>query len=155
MWRALIDDLSALGTSDPAPHLPNDIEAHTRFRIAWGWYQEVRRWTQASMVLTDSGLGYEAAPIRRSMIEHVVALEWMSQAGQSALDAINDAHRYRLEKMYEVAVAERIEVPPFEDLPVARHEPTRSPESSMVTFTQAVKKYGDPRRTSGTRTGTS
>ena len=44
------------------------------------------------MVLGDAGFAAEAAPLRRSIIEHVVALTWLAVEGDNAVDAIRHAH---------------------------------------------------------------
>ncbi|GAA4035819.1 hypothetical protein GCM10023063_20590 [Arthrobacter methylotrophus] len=66
--------------------------------MAHGWYMRCHRGVQAVLVLEDAGFQVEAAPIRRSVLEHVVALKWLAAQGSVVAGilrrgAANDAKR--------------------------------------------------------------
>ncbi|MGZ5365668.1 MAG: DUF5677 domain-containing protein [Mycobacterium sp.] len=54
--------------------------------LTHGWYQRVRRSSEAVIGLNNLGYGPEAAPIRRTIIEHVVVLKWLADEGDKVLD---------------------------------------------------------------------
>lgn len=60
--------------------------------IATGWFSRIHRSVQAVRVLEDAGLSVEAAPIRRTIIEHVVALSWLAAEGDKVADTVKNAH---------------------------------------------------------------
>jgi hypothetical protein len=49
--------------------------------VAHGWYMRCHRGVEAVLLLEDDGFEIEAAPIRRSVLEHVVALKWLADEG--------------------------------------------------------------------------
>ena len=60
--------------------------------LAHGWYMRVHRSIEAVLMLGDAGFPEEAAPLRRSIIEHVLALRWLAAEGDKILDTILRAH---------------------------------------------------------------
>ena len=67
--------------------------------LAHGWYQRVRRSCEAIIGLERLGYGPEAAPIRRTIIEHTAALTWLSEAGDEVLDVIALEHANRAKRI--------------------------------------------------------
>lgn len=49
--------------------------------VAYGWFMRCHRGIQAVLMLEEEGFQVEAAPIRRSVLEHVVALKWLAAQG--------------------------------------------------------------------------
>lgn len=72
---------------------PSFLGAGAKFRdshapighVAHGWYMRCHRGVEAVLLLEQARFQVEAAPIRRSILEHVVALKWL--AGQGAVVA--------------------------------------------------------------------
>ena len=76
------------------------IHEHIRvFPIAHCWYMAVRRASEAVILLTDSGYDLEASPLRRYLIEHVVALRWLAEANDDADTAILRGHQHWLRNL--------------------------------------------------------
>ncbi|MGI8765291.1 MAG: hypothetical protein ACR2KM_02110, partial [Gemmatimonadaceae bacterium] len=49
--------------------------------IAHGWYMRCQRGVEAILALETAGYQVEAAPIRRSVVEHAVGLRWLAGSG--------------------------------------------------------------------------
>ncbi len=45
--------------------------------LAHGWYLRCHRGVESILVLDRSGFAEEASPLRRSVIEHGIALRWL------------------------------------------------------------------------------
>jgi hypothetical protein len=60
--------------------------------LAHGWYMRCHRTVEAVLILGNAGYADEAAPLRRSIIEHVLALRWLAAEGDRILDTIARAH---------------------------------------------------------------
>lgn len=81
-WSSILDELLEVPTTlDGWTFRPT----HRRItHIAHGWYMRVDRGTNAVLLLDREGMEEEAAPIRRSIIEHVVGLRWLVAEGNQA-----------------------------------------------------------------------
>jgi hypothetical protein len=53
---------------------------------------------QAILTLGEAGYNEEAAPIRRSIIEHVLALKWLAAKGDTLIDTVARGHAYDVGK---------------------------------------------------------
>lgn len=73
--------------------------------LAHGWYQRVRRSCEAIVGLERLGYGPEAAPIRRTIIEHTVALKWLSEEGGGVLDVMALEHADRAKRIKKATKA--------------------------------------------------
>ncbi len=60
--------------------------------LAHGWYLRCHRGIQAILMLDDAGYAEEASPIRRSVIEHALALRWLAAEGDKILDTVTRWH---------------------------------------------------------------
>ncbi len=78
----------AVLSTDFMQYLPPDREG---FPVAYGWHRQVIRTSMAADKLALAGFGYEAAPLRRSMIEHMAFLVWLSDDEPAALAVMNDS----------------------------------------------------------------
>lgn len=67
--------------------------------LAHGWYQRVHRSCLAAVVLENAGFGPEAAPIRRNIIEHTVALKWLATEGDKVMDVMALEHAARAKRI--------------------------------------------------------
>jgi len=72
---------------------------HKVAHIAHGWYRRVVRGVEAVLVLERAGFVGEASPLRRSILEHNVALSWLVEEGDGILDPIARGHKYSVEKL--------------------------------------------------------
>lgn len=71
--------------------------------LAHGWYVGSNRMTTAIMLLETHRLGHEAAPLRRSLIEHAVGLAWLAQATEDAVNSLLRGYQnVNIKKLKEV-----------------------------------------------------
>ena len=99
----ILDELLALY---PAMTTLQLREGHRKAaHLAHGWYQRVRRSCEAIISLERFGYGPEAAPIRRTIIEHTVALKWLSEEGDGVLDVMALEHAARAKRIKEATKA--------------------------------------------------
>lgn len=133
------DELLAL--YDELPEL-EVLAEHARTGIlAHGWYTRLRRSARALAVLDDAGFQHESAPIRRSMLEHALALRWLVDVNEAAVDALVVAHQARLRRM-RAHMSEGWAVR-AEDLDsLLEIDVPNSPEQVRLAFTHLNEKYG-------------
>ena len=72
--------------------------------LAHGWYLRCHRGALALVVLGDAGFAEEASPLRRSIIEHVVALQWLAVEGDRVLDTVARAHADSSQRVRDAVV---------------------------------------------------
>lgn len=58
------------------------------FYVAYGWWASITRSSRAVAMLYEAGLGHEAGPIVRTILQHTLALHWLVDVGDDALDAV-------------------------------------------------------------------
>ncbi|MBC3843098.1 hypothetical protein GXW82_31635 [Streptacidiphilus sp. 4-A2] len=102
--RAL-QELIAQGTAD---HVPPH-EGRRPFYVGWGFLASLERQARAVVSLHQAGLGHEAAPNRRLMIELMAHLEWLAQDGEDAVDSMNKAFQYKHGGLRKAADADGFE----------------------------------------------
>lgn len=56
--------------------------------VAHGWYMRCHRGIEAVLLLEQANRQEEAAPIRRSVVEHVVGLKWLVEQGSIVADIL-------------------------------------------------------------------
>ncbi|MFB7829309.1 DUF5677 domain-containing protein [Streptomyces hydrogenans] len=96
-----IEQLAAL-TEGVARHAPT--EGDTRpYIVAWGLLAALHRQAHAVTLLHRKGFGHEAAANRRSMIEHMAQIRWLSADGTVAVDSMNRALQHSQQKLREAA----------------------------------------------------
>lgn len=71
--------------------------------VAHGWYMLVRNFGQAALMLEKSGMKVEGMPLRRSMIEHGLALTWLAASPEKALTALARKAQYTASKLHDAA----------------------------------------------------
>lgn len=80
-YRALLPRLLAL---HPATTAARVKATHAEVsHVAHGWYMRCNRGVEAVLRLERIGYQEEASPIRRSIVEHVVALKWLAAEGNA------------------------------------------------------------------------
>lgn len=115
--------------------------------IAHGWYMRCHRGVEALLLLDESGYAEEATGIRRSIIEHVIALKWLASEGDRINDTIARGHAYDAEKRKKaVTDAGWTSVDAAEIAAViAGIDPDSRDKSGdhLLHFAQRMTKYGD------------
>ena len=94
--REIANVLLALHDDLPEIRVPEDH--YQAAELAYGWYARVWHTTKALLILHDAGFDPEASPMRRSLIEHALALQWIGHRPDAAYDAHVAAHQYEVEK---------------------------------------------------------
>lgn len=69
--------------------------------LAHAWYGRAGHTTQAIKLLHTQGYVTEAAPLRRTLIEHALALQWIGHSPGPAYDAKVKEHHYQVDKFSE------------------------------------------------------
>ena len=115
--------------------------------LAHGWYLRCHRGVEAILTLDRAGYAEEAAPIRRSVIEHVLALRWLAVEGDAILDTVARAHEYRAK-----AIAGAVSAAGWTSIALADIEKViagidaenrdRS-NDHLIHFVQRLSDYGD------------
>ncbi|MEV0035225.1 hypothetical protein [Streptomyces sp. NPDC050804] len=75
------------------PYAPA-LAARRPFTIGWGLVAALHRQACAVVLLHREGLGHEAAPNRRLMIEYMAQLQWLARDGEDAAESMNKAFQY-------------------------------------------------------------
>lgn len=111
--------------------------------LAHGWYIAVRRLGLAVIHLVDSGFEFEAASLRRSLIEHVVALRWLVHATDDAVTSLLRAHQHSLRKLQAAVEAAGWSVAGNEAFDVILGvDHGASSEDRNMHFKQRCEQYG-------------
>ncbi|MEV7041130.1 DUF5677 domain-containing protein [Amycolatopsis sp. NPDC051061] len=87
----IIESLYALHES--IPKIQVDESTRRTAIMAHGWYMSLIRTSKAVLALDKLGFGHEAAPMRRSMLEHALGIVWLSVAGEDAVNSIIKAYQ--------------------------------------------------------------
>lgn len=115
--------------------------------LAHGWYMRCHRGVEAVLALERAGYAEVAAPIRRSVIEHVVALKWLAVEGDRIIDTVARGHANdveRLGKYVEEAGWTSVNLDEFTQI-IEDIEPDNRDSSSdnLRQFAHRCAKYGD------------
>lgn len=94
--RTIADEL--LPRHDHLPEIRVSEDHYQAAQLAYGWFARSWHTTKASLVLHDHGFDPEAAPMRRTLIEHALALAWIGDSPDEAYDAHVAAHQYEVER---------------------------------------------------------
>ncbi|MGW0698835.1 hypothetical protein ACWD0A_05755 [Streptomyces sp. NPDC002867] len=89
-----LEALTKLLVSGAADHAPAP-ENRRPFQVGWGLVAALHRQAAAVVTLHGKGLGHEAAPNRRLMVEYVAHLQWLVRDGEDAVDSMNRAHQFK------------------------------------------------------------
>jgi hypothetical protein len=110
-------------------------------RLAAAWHERAKRTTRALLLLHDHGFDREAAPMRRSLIEHALALQWIGRSPDAAYDAHVKAHENLVVKF--AAKPESAGTVAPETLEALRDmELVGGPESYLLNVYELAKRYG-------------
>ena len=115
--------------------------------IAHGWYQRCHRGVEALRLLAASGYTEEASPLRRSIIEHAVALRWLAAEGEGIGDTV--ALRHGEDVKY---IRDRVEAAGWcsvdlkqmdEVIASVRADIRDDSKNYLMNFTQRAEEYGE------------
>jgi hypothetical protein len=90
---ALADHPMPIGRTDRAP------------LVAVGLYYHLVNQVAALMLLRASGFDRACAPLRRSLIEHMLYLVWLADAGDAAVDAMNRGLQHKQGRLRDTITA--------------------------------------------------
>jgi hypothetical protein len=112
--------------------------------IAHGWYSAVCDMARAAALLDDSRLDHVASPLRRSMAEHALALRWLRDEHEAAIESLRQAQQHAVMKFQAATAAGSWNIPEdvFENLlsPAA----SGSSENVNLHFTNLARALGEP-----------
>ena len=113
--------------------------------VAHGWYMRVHRGIEAMLLLDEDGFGAEAAPLRRSIIEHVVGLQWLAKEGDVVRDALISGAAHDAERRKESLKAAGWTFVDWEafDTVIADREGRDRSRNHELHFRQRCEKAGD------------
>src|SRR6266498_929364 len=99
----IVDAIRRLQKLYDASSISFSSEIQRTVMLAHGWYVGSGRTATAIMLLETRGLGHEAAPLRRSLIEHAMGLAWLAQATEDAVNSLLRGYQnVNLKKLKEV-----------------------------------------------------
>lgn len=115
--------------------------------IAHGWYQRCHRGIQSILILDSRGFAEEASPIRRSIVEHNVALQWLVAEGDQILDTIARGHAFAIKRQREAVEGSlwtSIDLNELDAAIASTEYELRDPSSdNLLHFAERVKRYSD------------
>ncbi|WP_234375405.1 hypothetical protein [Streptomyces sp. CB01373] len=110
--------------------------------MAWGLLAAAERQAAAIVLLHRKGLGHEAAPNRRALLEHMAQIRWLAEDGADAVDSMNRALQQSQKRLREAADAAGMTYDPtIADLVAAAVIPSNSAEQ-FTRFTPLFKRLG-------------
>jgi hypothetical protein len=89
LMRSLWSNLATAIKSDDVPESHQGNPPNPVYGIAYGWHRRLIREGETAFLLSDSGFWLQAAPHRRSMIEHSAFLQWLNRDGPAVLETLN------------------------------------------------------------------
>src|SRR6266566_7418823 len=115
--------------------------------LAHGWYLRCHRGIQAILLLDPAGFAEEAAPIRRSIIEHALALQWLAAEGNKILDTVARGHAFDAKNRGAAVSAAgwtSVDLAQSEKI-IANIDPDNrdAHNDQMLHFAQRLASYGD------------
>lgn len=87
-----------LGLFDRTGDLRHAVVHTEAALLALAWYARTWHTTKALLLLHRDGFDPEAAPMRRSLIEHALALQWIGHSPDEAFDVHAANHQYEVKK---------------------------------------------------------
>jgi hypothetical protein len=67
--------------------------------VIWAWTNRVVRTAQAALVLHDGDFDVEASPLRRTLLEHAIAIHWLADKRGPAYQALARARSLNMQKL--------------------------------------------------------
>ena len=81
---AALDGIAKAGPSQPLT--PNTTQRV--FFLAYGWFASIVRTSELVALAHQNGLRHESAASSRVVLQHTLALQWLTEGGESAADAV-------------------------------------------------------------------
>lgn len=77
------------GIADAGPSQPLTPSTTQRvFLLAYGWFASIVRTSELVALAHENGLRHESAASSRVVLQHTLALQWLTEGGESAADAV-------------------------------------------------------------------
>jgi hypothetical protein len=129
--RTLIDAFDTLTNAGAV----NPQAADERlFTDVFGWWAWINNSSKLVLLAYDAGLGHEASPSVRSILEHAVVMQWVIDDREPATAAIAAKAADNRRKLFDDATAQGWAIP--DD--ITRPEPTRQ---TMPDFASLCARY--------------
>jgi hypothetical protein len=84
--RIIIGALDAIGEAESLTVTPNATPR--MFPLAYGWFAAIVRTGQLIALAHENGLRHECAASARVILQHTLALQWLIEGGDPAVDAV-------------------------------------------------------------------
>jgi hypothetical protein len=120
-------------------HPPKGVDENV-YAVAHGLYCRIARTCQATLLLVDAGLGSEAAPLRRSALEHALTLAWVVDEGRPATDVLLRAHQARMRSVKQ-KLDDRWSVKPEDFEKLLSVEVPSAGRDHLVSFGNLAKQF--------------
>ncbi|MGI5135838.1 DUF5677 domain-containing protein [Streptomyces sp. CA-106110] len=112
------------------------------FLVAWGLLAAAQRQAHAVVLLHRKGLGHEAAPNRRALLEFMAQIRWLAEDGADAVDSMNRALKESQKRLREAADSAGMTYDPtIADVVAATVIPPNS-ANQFNNFTPLFKRLG-------------
>lgn len=144
LWQALQPLYRRLGETGRPPSVRQGWQevAH----IAHGWFMVCQGGAEALIVLDANGFSVQAFPICRTIIEHIVALQWVVEEGDKIHTTLASGHEYQAQKQLEAAMAAGWAIDDAqakEAIASAQAARTNNSNDFLLAFEPRLAKYGD------------
>jgi hypothetical protein len=106
-FEPILDELLTLYTESlDGGVMPEARSSHrVSSLLAHGWYMRSVRTAHAIRLLENAGYNGELAPLRRTLVEHSVALVWLAEEGDRILPTLAGGHARSMGKHREALAA--------------------------------------------------
>ncbi|SDC65741.1 hypothetical protein SAMN05216174_103306 [Actinokineospora iranica] len=101
----------------------------------FGWWAWITRSSKLVLLAHDAGLGHEAAPNVRSILEHTLVMQWVADLGDEAMAAVGAKADESSRKLFNDLRDQHWSIP--EDF-----NPSKSPTQAMLDFSSLCTAYG-------------
>lgn len=112
--------------------------------VAHAWFVHARRTGRAVLLLAESGYEHEAAPLRRSLIEHALGLRWLADSGTAAVLSLLAAQRQSFIKLQSSMGDDNWSVTSEDFARVLEGDIGNSSDNYLLHMKQRVDRYGYP-----------
>jgi hypothetical protein len=114
--------------------------------VAHGWYMRCHRGVEAVLRLEEAGLQEEAGPIRRAVIEHVVALKYLAQDGNAVSTVLRRGASHETAKRKEALQSANwtsVDLADFDNV-IADGAGLDARQDTLLHFKHRCDEYGTP-----------
>jgi hypothetical protein len=115
--------------------------------LGHGWFLRCQRGIEALLLLGDAGYAEEASPLRRSIIEHVVALRWIAVKGDDILPTVARGQAWSAQKRRDSAAEAKWASIDLDDadraIASAEAAATNPANNCLNIFIERAKRYAD------------